>query len=158
MTRYLFTLDPGVKAAGVAVFDLDTKALAGAALARGKKSDETVRAALHFVMEFEVFPSEIRVEVPQVYVKGKGDPNDLIDITYVAGQFSGAFISADDIVISCVRPRAWKGQVNPDAMIERIKGRLSPEEMMRVEIPRAKSLAHNIFDAVGIGLHRLGRL
>lgn len=162
MTRYLFTLDPGVKAAGVAVFDLHAKTLVGAGLARGETVFKTAQRAIDMAQAISemvnlapCFPSEVIVEKPQVYVRGKGDPNDLIEVALSGGAFAGWFYMATQ---TAIQPREWKGQVNPDAMIERIKSRLSPEETARVEIPRAKSLAHNIFDAVGIGLHRLGRL
>lgn len=48
-------------------------------------------------------------------------------------------------------------QVDPDVMIRRIQGRLSLEEVAACDLP-AESVAHNLWDGVGIGLKRLGRL
>jgi hypothetical protein len=45
-------------------------------------------------------------------------------------------------------------------MVERIKARVGerPEERERVQLPRAKDKHHNVWDAVGVGLHAVGRL
>ncbi|NOJ83830.1 hypothetical protein [Myxococcus xanthus] len=57
-----------------------------------------------------------------------------------------------------VYPRDWKGSLDADAFIERIKQRIDAAEHLRVELPSYSSLHHNVWDAIGIGLHALGRL
>lgn len=58
-------------------------------------------------------------------------------------------------------PREWEGNLNrkgpSDPVVERVKGRLTPEEFSRVVLPGASSKAHNVWDSVGIGLYHLGR-
>jgi hypothetical protein len=94
------------------------------------------------------------IECPQVYVhsRAKGDPNDLIRLALMAGVIVGA-IGQKNVVE--YRPAEWKGQVPKDVMTERIKRSLNKGEQSRVVLPRAMSLAHNVWDAVGIGLHHL---
>lgn len=95
------------------------------------------------------------IEVPQIYArsKSKGDPNDLIDLAVMVGRI----ISICDISYTLYRPREWKGQVPKDVMVSRIKGKLSKKELERITLP-AKTLQHNVFDAIGIGLKYLNRL
>lgn len=95
------------------------------------------------------------LEWPQVRTagKGRGDPNDLLllagvdaaIVTYLSGE------------VQCVAPREWKDTIPPDVLISRVQDRLSEEERARVILP-AKSLAHNVWDAVGIALWAVGRL
>lgn len=93
------------------------------------------------------------IERPRIYTKMKGDPADILNLLEVGATFQGMLGRP----VEWVEPHAWKGSLNADAMTERIKSRLTPEEHKRVE-PCAASLMHNVYDAVGIGLHALGRL
>lgn len=95
------------------------------------------------------------VELPRVYSAGqqKGDQNDLIALAFSAGRVSAQYRDA-----TTVYPRDWKGTLDAEVMIERIKERLSDEERSRVQLPSAKSLHHNVWDSIGIGLWKLGRL
>jgi hypothetical protein len=154
----VIALDPGVKAAGVAVF-IDGE-LDFAWLAQGKSWQDTAYDAFQGLYRSKCrdphqYTTKVVIERPQVYQqrKLKGDPNDLVSVALMAGAFCGyAGSSALRPEIVSVFPRYWKGQVDPDVMIERIKGKLSKEETGRVELPRKKNLQHNVWDAVGIGL------
>ena len=55
------------------------------------------------------------------------------------------------------KPHEWKGTVEKKVMELRIQKHLTTEELKIVELP-AKSLAHNVWDAAGIGLKHLKRL
>lgn len=103
--------------------------------------------------------ADLAIEVPQVYhqSKLKGDPNDLIDIALVAGAVATRVAAYHGGVTTTYRPQAWKGSTPKKVMVERIKAKLSAEEHLRVVPPRAAALAHNVWDAVGIGLHHLQR-
>lgn len=97
------------------------------------------------------------IERPQVYVaaKLKGDPNDLISIAGVVGAI-GTLYWQDGSKIVTYLPREWKGTV-PKAVTElRVDKRLSDDEKKRVEWP-AKSLSHNVYDAIALGLFYAGR-
>jgi hypothetical protein len=96
------------------------------------------------------------VEWPQIYTygKGRGDPNDLLALVGVGSALAALIPEA---AVESVRPRAWKGTVPGDAMVERIQALVTAGERLAVDLPCA-SLSHNVWDAVGIGLWRVGRL
>jgi hypothetical protein len=94
---------------------------------------------------FPYFPRRVIVETM-----------DLISLAIFVGSAATRLLSLG-LQPVFYEPSAWKGSVPKDVMIERIKRRLSPEEHARVDLPRAKSLHHNIWDAVGIGLYHLKR-
>lgn len=99
------------------------------------------------------------IELPQQYAvtKGtKGDPNDLIDLAALCGTIAGA-LQINGSRVAYVRPREWKGQTPKDCTEERARARLQPSELARVQLPKAESLQHNVWDAVGIGLWATGR-
>jgi hypothetical protein len=111
-------------------------------------------------------PDLLVIECPQVYPRSKKrvDPNRLIVLARRVGR-------AEDraellrIPVELVFPRAWKGTVDGDVMIERIRSRLSAAELALVDgalgpkgKPVAKGKLHNVIDAVGLGLWKLGRL
>lgn len=154
----LVSLDPGAKVCGLALFE--DGELASAWLAGTNK--HWVQMALNAYQSVvdRVVPEvmrEVAIERPQVYRQRfqKGDPNDLITLSLVAGAFAGSFIPG--AAVSEYKPREWKGQVPKPAMQKRIESRLSEEELSRVSWP-AKSYRHNVWDAIGIGLHHVGRL
>lgn len=113
------------------------------------------------------------VEWPQIYThgKGKGDPNDLLPLVGVDMALMGMLNTPTFRYL----PREWKGTIDPEEMTRRVRRRLTPGEFARIAFPRntcapcyvhlaqedcAKStcLAHNVYDAIGIGLKHLGRL
>ncbi|MCP3104638.1 hypothetical protein LZ198_37820 [Myxococcus sp. K15C18031901] len=173
--RLLVALDPGLRECGVALFDLDTGELLVAGMptnfeskARGLAAWASMATATAaFVSSFleplraagEAVAIVVVSECPQVYTAGKskGDPNDLIELAGVVGRVAGALGATSE---RSVLPREWKGTLNGDVMVERIKSRLDerPCEHLRVQLPRAQDKQHNVWDAVGIGLHVLGRL
>jgi hypothetical protein len=156
----LVAVDPGVKCAGVAVFE--DGELSSAWLSRGESWLTTAKTVWND-MERN-YPLEIlggialAVEVMQVYTQNKlkGDPNDLIDVTLMAGALAGIILCAVPTApITTYRPRQWKGQVPKGVMTVRIQSKLSQDELARIELPHAKELQHNVWDATGIGLHHL---
>jgi hypothetical protein len=89
------------------------------------------------------------IEVPQVYTRGRGgDPNDLIDLACVVGAVMANFNGA----IYTYRPAQWKGQVPKEVCHARARARLTPEEIAIVAANCPPSLAHNVWDAVALGL------
>lgn len=94
-------------------------------------------------------------EYPQVYPGRHGpDPADLIQLAGVVGAVA-ARIPAREYV--GYLPRQWKGNVAKTVFTARIETRLTPEDWQKYE-PCPESLKHNVTDAVGLGLHHLGRL
>lgn len=98
------------------------------------------------------------IEMPKVYGAGQqvGDQNDIVNL---AGVVASLCVLGHYSSRRTLYPRDWKGTIDPDVFIEdRIKPRLFPNELEAIRLPTAKSLQHNVFDAVGIGLHVVGRL
>lgn len=156
----IVSYDPGSKAAGVALWDDDTRQLAAAWLARGDDWRDTAARAFKRLCGFVPMDAltVFAIEKPQVYTQRKqgGDPNDLITVALNAGAFGmcAEFCGADVLVY---RPHKWKGQVPKKIAIKRFKRKLVAEEIARIELPSARSLRHNIWDAIGVGLYYWGR-
>lgn len=98
------------------------------------------------------------LEWPQVYQGGrqKGDPNDLLPLAALNGALRALFPAPR---LHLPKPSDWKGQVPKDIMGARILSKLTAEEKAvwnAAQFP--KSLAHNVLDAVGLGLYSLRRL
>ena len=123
-------------------------------------------AAARWAIALDANPRYLIVEWPQVYTRGKskGDPNDLLLLAGIDAAFAAimsAAVSARDValVLRSPKPAEWAGQLpkttkgNPwdSVRARRIRSRLSEEELLNVES------SHDAIDAVGIGLHALGR-
>lgn len=106
------------------------------------------------VLPFEAPLSEAVFEWPQVYSQGKskGNPNDLLGLAGVDAAIATILACHTEYYL----PREWKGQIDGDVMIKRIENRLFASEISTVV--EFGHLTHNIMDAIGIGLHHLGRL
>lgn len=143
----LLAIDPGVHKSGVAFFR-------GRELEWAKYFDSTAVGTLR-----SFSASRVVIEFPRIYraAKQKGDQNDLLMLALTVGRFE-AWLGGWPTTVDLIYPRDWKGTLDPDAMIERIQERLEPYETDHVYLPTAASLHHNVWDAVGIGLHALGRL
>lgn len=92
----------------------------------------------------------IVVEKPQVYRAGKGDPNDLINVAVVTGEWLGIFRDADQVT---PLPRQWKGQVPKLAHNARTLGKLTSAENRNYLACVAHinvSARHNVIDAIGL--------
>lgn len=98
----------------------------------------------------------LAIEVPQVYGgPQKEDPNDLIDLAVSAGR---VIQSARWSEVTRYLPREWKGQTPKKIDNARTLKVLTPEERSVYDACGvAKSLRHNLLDAVGIGLRHLKR-
>jgi hypothetical protein len=160
----LVTIDPGLRHCGVAVFDI-SRQLACAGLARNPVG--TIRGPMAWVSMARAVhewlrthgieqADELVLEVPQSYraPHQKGDQNDLIEVAGVVGALGNMPLRC---AVGFVTPRQWKGTLDGDLMLGRIRERLTPAELDRIDDVPA-SLLHNVEDGVGIGLHILGRL
>ena len=102
------------------------------------------------------FTDHIIIECPVVYLghKSKGNPNDLIALAFEAGRIAALAPTYEKIT-----PRQWKGTIKKEVMLRRILSKLTDRELQLIkglELPPSKE--HNVIDAVGIGLWKLGRL
>jgi hypothetical protein len=159
-------VDPGVHAAGVAIFR--GQELRAARLCREASYlfpvdpwDAVSEAVAMFLAGVfttaEIGRRQLVIEVPQIYSKMSDvDQNDLITLAGAAGAIV-CRVGRMFARIHKPNPADWKGQVPKDIMVRRVKGKLTRDEHARIELP-APSFQHNVYDAVGIGLHRVGRL
>lgn len=162
--RYGIAVDPGLRGCGLAFFDLDTKKLILAEYVRNTERhgfDFVAARAMTLQIRISVVrfgmeqPERFWGECPVSYQAGaqKGDQNDLIHLAGFVYMIAGAF---ENSALCQYTPREWKGTIEKEQMADRIIGRLDAAENAAVR--QAGVLTHNIWDAVGIGLHALGRL
>jgi hypothetical protein len=151
----LLAIDPGVHACGVAYF-VDGKLIRAGYVKSDKKSAASASNMANEIRTWALSMSvdDCVVELPQVYDRrhSKGDPNDLIALATICGAISCQFPR-----VRFVLPKEWGGQVRKEIKNARAWAKLTTEEQGRVNFPSAKSLRHNVLDAVGIGIFAIGR-
>lgn len=152
----IVAVDPGLRACGVSVWD-PWGVLYGAAYVKGPKEGRGPSAWASMAAEVREYIdctpiTHLVVEIPQVYQRAhsKGDPNDLIQLAGVAGAIVGRLSGAPNMLGPL--PAEWKGQVPKEIHHARVRAALTADELTRVALPSAKSLAHNVWDAVALGL------
>ena len=180
MTPYcgdLLAVDPSLRSSGVAIFR--GGALTSSARVTVPKTEAVPAArALRMAQEIAAWASErgeartLACEWPQIYPRTHmrkeqrgADPNDLIGLAGVAGALAGllaAHAGQRDAALRVLayRPAEWIGQIpkatrgNPWNSLrgQRIRAALTSDEADAVPP------SHDVIDAVGIGLHALGRL
>lgn len=171
----LLSIDPGLRGCGCALFD--DGVLRAAAYVRGEGvPEDTLMLARATALGVECWIDErlpgwdeseavnrLVLELPQTYGgrAAKGDANDLLGLAAVDGAVAALFPLAS---VRTVLPHAWKGGVpKPKSarakyvVQERVVTRLSAEEQERVVWPKAERLKWDVADAIGVGLHDLGR-
>lgn len=101
-------------------------------------------------------PELVIVELPQVYQARRTDPSDLIQLAVLVGRVMEV-ARETGAPVALVLPAEWKGQAPKQIVCARAEEALTEEERGRVD-PCRGTLRHNVLDAVGMGLARLGRL
>ena len=104
---------------------------------------------------------QIVVEYPQIYAPGqsKGDPNDLPPMVGIDVGLACLF---PRVPVQSYFPREWAGATTKaksgDAWLsprgQRVRQRLSASELAVLADVR---VTHDVIDAIGIGLHHVGR-
>lgn len=145
----LMTIDPG-KNLGWAVFE------DGRLIETGLLEDCTLMGVVRTLSAVCAGhrPSLAVIEIPQVYQQRllKGDPNDLVDVAVIAG--AAAAVITPFAEPQLVRPHVWKGN-RPKAIDNRhTLSVLSADEKSKIPLGAKR---HNVLDAVGMGLWKLGR-
>lgn len=96
------------------------------------------------------------VEIPD---RVKVNPKSIIKLALNAGRWLEKLGTACTGEVRAVEASAWKASTDPDVLARRILACLTPAELARV--PKTKSALgynHNVLDAIGLGLWRLGRM
>ncbi len=159
----LLSLDPGIRGCGVALFDGATLVACDYVKSPARTGDDfTAMLAMATTVarwasnRADPYAWSMVAEVPRVYgpSKSKGDNNDLLPLVGV-----GCAVATSATSAMRVFPHEWKHQLSKDVCHQRIRSRLDMDEtnVLNDACARAKSLAHNTLDAVGIGLHQVGR-
>lgn len=161
----LLAVDPSIRSAGVALF-LEGRLWQAATIKRSGTDDDLVercRAMARRVFEWADGSrvDELALEWPQIYraTRSKGDPNDLPALAGVCAAVAALYTL---VPVRSYTPAEWAGQL-PKSTLKRdtltsprtlrIASRLTPKECAIL-----KGAGHDAIDAVGIGLHHLGRL
>jgi hypothetical protein len=166
----LAAVDPGIRGCGVAVFEGGVLALCQYVvnpMEAGGGADAAATMAREVYYAIDRFrPRALVVEWPRVYAtairlgRSKSDPNDLLALAGVDAAI--AALCADHISglgsVTSYAPSEWKGQVPKEVMLGRIRSKLTRMEDDLVDAVKPASKRHNAIDAVGIGLHHIGRL
>ena len=167
---YVAAVDPGLNRSGVALFNDDrqliyadtvtaTKALVGAD--PGTRVVWMSRMIVRFLEARARYRDfHLVTELPQIYQrpKSKGDPNTtLIPLAAICG---GVAVGSKNACTSTfIHPHEWKGQIpktrrGENYIIEgRVRAELSDDEYSCIP----PKMPHDGWDAIGIGLHHLGR-
>lgn len=157
----LVAIDPGLRGTGVAVFE--DGLLVEAAYPRNPelilRGPAAWLAMARAVLDSltHPLPCDLVIEVPQVYVagRGKGDPDDLLELAGVDGAITALL---GPTTTRSPKPREWKGQVPKEIHHARALRKLSPPETVVLEQTKVPpSLRHNVLDAVALGLWALKR-
>jgi len=148
----LVAVDPGKRTIALAVFDQSKKTMIGCQLT-------VLDGVRNFFIDARRTHTQVLIERPQVYLhqKLKGDPNDLIDVAIAVGQVAEMAL-ANGCTVDSVLPRQWKGQRPKEVDNKVTLDHMFPHE--RHLLSRCgviKSKRHNVLDAIGIGLWKLGR-
>ncbi len=156
----LCAVDPGVKATGIALFT-DYK-LEYVKLVRARSLAMMIASLVHVEWPPDYGdPKLVLVERPVVYPRdGIKKAKDLITVALVAGAAAAAFGGAPWTETDFVEPRTWKGSTPKDIHNARVLKILDDDELevfnARIE-GLSDGVVHNVVDAVGIGLYKLGR-
>jgi hypothetical protein len=153
----LIAIDPGLNGCGFALFRaglLERAAYVKNVERTGNKPQDMALGLTLYVSTYKLATDDkVVCELPQVYTqdKLKGDPNDLIYLALVVGALVFQFGA------KTIKPREWKGQLPKEVCNNRVRSKLSLYEIEAIDTRVPASLRHNVLDAVGIGLHELGR-
>lgn len=151
-------IDPSITCTGIACFyeGLLTKATMCAPKKKGydRLAELSEHAQRWYPTDWDVY-----FEEPVLRQRGRGPaskPADLIKLAVSAGVVIGALAPAS---VTALSPTDWKGSLPKEVVHRQMLTVLSDNEKLAIEkgVGRQKSLAHNLYDAVCIGLYIEGR-
>lgn len=151
-------IDPGVRTAGYAVFSDGHVVRAGYIIAKDRRE-------LGYMLLSEAFLEHGRakraiIERPTIYDSRhqKGDQKDIADLLLTVGYLAATLEASDcDLTVEMVEPRSWKGQIPKEVSQLRVDRILTEEERLAIRWPTAKSLRHNCWDALHLGVWAFAR-
>ena len=161
--RVMLSIDPGLRGCGCAWWARSdegwtlTRAEYVPALAHEPedKDDDGPVAWNAMVGAVELASAEydvnvVAVERMKVYVRGVGDPRDLLALAAIGGGLVRAFPSARPIGLL---PSVWKGQTPREVQGARVEKQVHARGWWdRVVVPKRKTHLNDVMHAVGMGL------
>jgi len=155
----LLSIDPGVRTAAALWYEgqLVHAQLFGGEGGQVHTCLEPVPAIVHVANTLAL--DTVVIEKPKIYdaQHQKGDQRDIVDLAVLVGALTQALAPYTQAILH-VEPWQWKGQTPKSVTEARARAALSSDELAAVDLPRAEKLQHNVWDAIGIGLWRLGRM
>jgi hypothetical protein len=149
MIYYLHAFDPSTKATGYALFEDGRLTFAYVIEAKGVDSMiENVQTFLKWswAKGFAV------LETPRTYPRSPAKTKSLLMITQIVGAIRAHFPTSRTYT-----PQQWNHGRPKKVTRERINDLLSPSELAMMLAIR-KGIRGDAYDAVGVGMHHLGRL
>lgn len=118
---------------------------------------------LHGLAKEMIFPPGGKTHIRRLIIerphagKTRARARDILTLAIRAGECGGVLRYTLGVEPEYIEPQTWKGQMPKTVCNRAVERKLSPEELRVLENIRPKSAKHNVLDAVGIGLHALGR-
>lgn len=155
ISETIIAIDPGLNQSGLALFKRGK--LQFACLTPLVNGKNPIRAVPYIREELRKYAPRsdriVIIEKPRVYQTGlqKGDQRDIVNLALAVGAIGQLLRPKwlDSLIF--VEPHEWKGQVPKEIMQKRIDKTLTAEELSKIVWP-SKSLRHNVYDAIGLGL------
>ncbi len=107
----------------------------------------------------------VLIECPKLRPRGEKNPNAILLVARNAGEWGGKYAECTEKV-EYLTPNEWKGSTPKDISNARTWAKLDDKEKAIVDAAfkahpgrdgMAPSKRHNVLDALGIGLHGVGR-
>lgn len=162
MGQYQFiAIDPSISELGVAVFETyeitRVKRIKGPRTVGGTEAKRLQLLMGHLEHELWAYMTlgkryggwDLVIEWPEVYSRGRTDPNDLLLLSGVVGAIIGQFHWRG---VYSYKPKEWKGQVPKEIHNDRVLQKLGPN--IQADLNRIpKTYRHNVIDACGLALY-----
>ena len=156
----LLAIDPGLKACGWALYENNFLHKCGIILGEKNNPIKAILKIYDTILDIEICPNYLVVEKPHIAISREVDPNDILDITLMAGACL-TLDSFDPEKVWVPTPQEWKGSTPKLICHHRMFKKLTETEKFIIQeclknVPR--SLHHNAYDAAALGLKYLERL
>ena len=92
-----------------------------------------------------LFPDRVVIEYPVVYPHSKTNPNDLITLAIMVGEYR-QFFGTERVAL--VKPQVWKGQLPKSVTEKRVRAKFPNAGDFLDKYP--VSTRHNVSDSIGL--------
>ena len=172
MSEYLLSIDPSLRATGCALFLdgelVDVHLIRWQSKQRGQILWRGISLSLNAWLQLAAskhlrlsgLSIDAHMERP-VHHRGVGrraDPETLLEMAMLVGYLCATLCTGDQYTLWT--KAQWAGTAPKNAVTARVEARISPAEtaVLAETYKGPPSLRHNVLDAVGVGLHALGRM